>query len=159
FLTPTEAVIVLDNPAAHVKDKEVRDEPVRAENAARPPKSIVRMKMVGANPARPVEGLNELANKSNYFGGPDPAQWHTNIPSYARVIYRQGNPGLHFVFSGGHRPLEEGSLVAGGADPAIVQVAFTGIKGFEISAIGDLLLHTSHGHIRGANPVSNTMRM
>src|SRR5690349_12055900 len=36
FLTPTEAVIVLE-PAAHVKDKEVRDEPVRAENAARPP--------------------------------------------------------------------------------------------------------------------------
>src|SRR6476620_8652571 len=46
FLTPTEAVIVLENPAATVKDKEDRDEPLRAENAARPPKSIVRMKLV-----------------------------------------------------------------------------------------------------------------
>ena len=56
FLTRTEAVIVLDNPAAHVKDKEVRDEPLWAENAARPLKSIVRMKLVGANPARRSKG-------------------------------------------------------------------------------------------------------
>src|SRR5215216_308248 len=40
FLTATEAVMALDNPAAHRKGKENLD--VRDEEKARPPRSIVR---------------------------------------------------------------------------------------------------------------------
>jgi hypothetical protein len=152
FLTPTEAVIVLDSLAAHVKGKEVRNERFRAKNAASPPKPIVRMRLVGGNPARSVEGLNEVANKSNYFGGPDPAQWHTNIPSYARVIYRQVYPGIDMIYYGSQRELEYDLIVAAGADPALVQVAFTGTKGVDINAIGDLVIHTSRGDIKGRKP-------
>ena len=44
FLTATEAVMALDNPAAHQKGKENRDALHRAgDSAARPPRRIVRM--------------------------------------------------------------------------------------------------------------------
>ena len=49
FLTATEAVMALDNPAAHRKGKENLD--VRDEEKSRPPRSIVRMKLEGANHA------------------------------------------------------------------------------------------------------------
>ena len=64
FLTATEAVMALDNPAAHRKGKEnldVRDfkgDLKSTEEKNRPPRSIVRMKLEGSNPAPQIEGLD-----------------------------------------------------------------------------------------------------
>src|SRR5215208_3216008 len=63
FLTATEAVMALDNPAAHKKGKEDLD--VRDEEKPRPPRSVVRMKLVGANRAPQIEGLEQLPARSN----------------------------------------------------------------------------------------------
>src|SRR6476659_4271674 len=50
FLTATEAVMALENPAAHQKGKENRALRSRAEDSvARAPRRIVRMKLEGAN--------------------------------------------------------------------------------------------------------------
>ena len=107
FLTGTEAVMALDNPATHRKGKENRDARDRdkefanefayRERKGRPPRSIVRMKLAGANPAPQVEGLDELTTRSNYFAGSDPSSWRTDIPSYARVRYAQVYPGIDMV--------------------------------------------------------------
>src|ERR1044072_9237961 len=56
FLTATEAVMALDHPATHRKQKENRDAPDHSNDPAsveksRPPRSIVRMKLAGANAA------------------------------------------------------------------------------------------------------------
>jgi len=71
FLTANETVMALDNPAAHRKGKENLD--VRnnesTERKTRPPRSIVRMKLKGANPAPQIEGLDPLTTRSNYFAG------------------------------------------------------------------------------------------
>src|SRR5215212_4916535 len=92
FLTPTEAVMAFDNSAAH-SDTWYREELLSANgNKSQPPGLIVRMKLEGANPATSVEGLDQFASKSNYFSGPNPAQWHTNIPTYARIRYGQVYP-------------------------------------------------------------------
>jgi hypothetical protein len=58
FLTATEAVMALDNPAAHQKGKENRDSRSGAEDSeSRSPRRIVRMKLEGANPDPQIEGL------------------------------------------------------------------------------------------------------
>lgn len=154
FLTPTETVLALDNPAAHKNGKRNGDELLRTGHEPNPPRSIVRMKLVGANPAPPVGGLDELAGKSNYFGGSDPAQWRTGIPSYARVHYGQVYPGIDMVYYGSQRQLEYDFIVAAGADPAVVQFTFKGIESFAVDARGDLLLHTEAGKLRGRKPVA-----
>lgn len=160
FLTSTEAVMALDNPAAHRKGKENRearrrlDEGESCESGARPPRSIVRMKLLGANPAPRIEGLEQLTTTSNYFAGPDPAKWRTNIPSYSRVRYAEVYPGIDMVYYGDQRQLEYDFVVAPGSNPDAIQMSFGGIEDFEISRMGELLLHTARGDIRQSKPVA-----
>jgi hypothetical protein len=82
FLTATEAVI--------------RD----------PQSSVLRMKLVNANPASQIEGVDELPGKSNYFIGSDPQQWRAGVTNYAKVKYRSVYPGVDLVYYGHERQLE-----------------------------------------------------
>lgn len=152
FLTATEAVMALDNPATHRKGKENLD--VREEEKARPPRSIVRMKLEGANHGAQVEGLEPLTTTSNYFIGQDPTAWRTNVPNYARVRYAQVYPGIDMVYYGSGRRLEYDFIVAPGSDPELIDIAFGGIQDFEISRMGDLVLHTQQGNILQRRPVA-----
>ncbi len=141
FLTATEAVMALDNPAAHRKDQKEK-----------PSRSIVRMKLRGANPAPEIEGLDPLATRSNYFTGSDPTAWRTDIPNYARVRYAQVYPGIDMVYYGNQRGLEYDFVVAPGSNPEIIQIDFGGIQDFEINPMGELLLHTPQGDLRQSKP-------
>ena len=152
FLTPTEAVMALDNPATHRKGKENLD--VRDEEKARPPRSIVRMKLEGANRTPQIEGLEQLPARSNYFAGPDPSAWHTNVPNYARVRYAQVYPGIDMVYYGNGRRLEYDFILAPGSDPELIEIAFGGIQDFEISPTGDVVLHTQQGNILQSRPTA-----
>lgn len=160
FLTANEAVMALDNPSAHKKGKENRaarnsiDEGESADLKARPPRSIVRMKLAGANPAPSLDGLSQLPGNSNYFSGSDPAQWRTNIPTYARVRYAQVYPGIDLVYYGSRHQLEYDFIVAPGSNPEAIQMTFGGIQDFEINRMGDLILHTAQGDIRQSKPVA-----
>lgn len=160
FLTATETVMALENPAAHRKGKENREArgQVDADDSlnsrARPPRSIVRMKLTGANPNPRLEGLDQLSGTSNYFAGSDPAGWRTNVPTYSRVSYSEVYPGIDVVYYGDQRQLEYDFIVAPKANPDAIEMSFAGIAGFEISRLGDLLLHTAQGDIRQRKPVA-----
>jgi hypothetical protein len=156
FLTATEAVMALDNPAAHHKGKENRHaRKGHAESGeAMPPRSIVRLKLEGANPAPRVEGLEQLPGLSNYFAGSDPTRWQTNIPTYTGVRYTEVYPGIDMVYYANQRRLEYDFVVAPRSDPNSIQLAFSGIKDFEITRMGDLLLRTEHGNIRHSRPIA-----
>src|SRR5678815_3005974 len=131
FLTPTEAVMALDNPSAHRKGKENRAAGdatnvfESSHSGARPPRSIVRMKLEGANPEPQVEGLEQLATTSNYFAGSDPANWRTDISTYARVRYAQVYPGIDMVYYGNQHQLEYDFVVSPGADPNRICLLYT----------------------------------
>jgi hypothetical protein len=144
--------MALDNPAAHRKGKENLD--VRDEEKARPPRSIVRMKLEGANRAPQIEGLEQLPARSNYFAGPDQSAWHTNITNYARVRYAQVYPGIDMVYYGNGRRLEYDFIVAPGSDPELIEMAFGGIKTFEISRMGDVVLSTQQGNMLQSRPTA-----
>src|ERR1051325_793688 len=137
FLTATEAVMALDNPASHRKGKENRGNDLASiEEKARPPRSIVRMKLEGANVASQIDGLEQLPTISNYFAGSDPTEWRTDIPNYARVRYAQVYPGIDMVYYGDQRQLEYDFVVAPGANSELIEMAFGGVQGFEISRMG-----------------------
>ena len=158
FLTPTETVMSLYDPADYRRGKENRAKLLRTdENERNPlssPRTIVRMKLEGANPAPIVEGVNELPGRSNYFSGSDPTQWQTNIPTYAQVRYSQVYPGIDMVYYGSQRQLEYDLLVAPDADSSVVEFRFAGIRGFEISHTGELLLQTAQGSMRQGKPIA-----
>jgi hypothetical protein len=89
----------------------------------------------------------------NYFLGNDPAQWHTDIPTYARVEYPSVYPGVDVAYYGGASGLEYDFTVAAGADPGRIRLAFAGADGVELNAQGDLVLHTGAGDLVQHRPL------
>ena len=88
---------------------------------------VLHMKLLGANPNSAVSGHDELPGKSNYFLGSDPSKWRTNVPTYAKVRYEDVYPGIDLVYYGNQRQLEYDLVVAPGADPRAIRLAFQSI--------------------------------
>jgi hypothetical protein len=94
-LLPTEAVLGLQKPVS-----------TSEAEAAAAPGEVVQLQLVGANPAAPVVGLDELITKSNYYLGNDPSQWRSNIPNFGKVEYQGVYPGVDLVYYGNQGQLE-----------------------------------------------------
>lgn len=145
FLTPVDAVLKLYEPRAK-KSLQKRDEPKTSKF------TVLRMSLVGANPAPRMEGVNQLAGISNYFIGNDSSKWRTNVPHYSKVQYKDVYPGVDLVYYGKQRQLEYDLVLAPGADPSVVTLAFKGARRMNVDTNGDLVLHTRRGELRHAKP-------
>jgi hypothetical protein len=113
----------------------------------------MRMTLVNVNPHAQAIGQDELHGKSNYFIGNDPAKWRTNIPTYARVKYEGVYPGVDLVYYGNQGQLEYDFVVAPGADPRLVTLAFEGARKVHIDPRGELVLGVEGGEVRQHKPV------
>ena len=111
------------------------------------------MTLVNANPQSQAAGHDALPGKSNYFIGNDPAKWRTNIPTYAKVKYEGVYPGVDLVYYGNQGQLEYDFVVAPGADPGLVTLAFEGAREVHIDARGELVLGVEGGEVRQHKPV------
>jgi hypothetical protein len=88
------------------------------------PPSFLCLKLLRANPAAKVIGVNELPGKSNYLTGNDPKKWRTNVPTYGRVRYENIYPGVDLVYYGKKGgQLEYDFVVAPGADSDAIALA------------------------------------
>ncbi len=137
YLTATEAVLQLRQPEPKNKSDKTQ---LSGRTAA-----IVRMKLVGANPASLSNGHEELPGKSNYFIGSDPNRWRTNVPNYAKVSFGQVWPGINLVYYGNQQQLEYDFVVAPGADPRAIKLSFEGAEKVEVDPQGDLVLRVGGG--------------
>src|SRR5437899_2354900 len=151
FLTSTEAVLTLTKADAHAK-RRIPGEATLTEPEKRAG-TVLRMKLLGANPAPAVAGVGELPGKSNYFVGDDPKKWRANVPTYAKVEYRDVYPGVNLVYYGNQRQLEHDFVVSPGADPKVITLAFEGMDGVAIDALGDLVLRADGSEVRLRKPV------
>jgi hypothetical protein len=98
-------------------------------------------------------GEAPLPGVSNYFIGNDPAQWRTSIPTFAKVAYHEVYPGVDLVYYGNQRQLEYDWVVAPGADPAVITLAFQGNENLSLDAQGELVLHMGGGDVVEHAPV------
>jgi hypothetical protein len=118
-------------------------------------KDVVRMRLTGCTggAADPV-GEEPLQGTANYFIGSDPAEWHTGVPTYAKVRYSQVYPGVDLVYYGNQRQLEYDFVVAPGTDPKLILLQFVGAKGLQLSANGDLVVTATNGALSFHGPVA-----
>ena len=125
-----------------------------ADSADRPPSSVLRMKLVGANPEGRVTGIEELPGKSNYFIGNDPGKWRTGVPLYAKVQYEEVYPGIDLLYYGtNQRQLEYDFVVSPGADPGNILLGFEGADELRLDKEGNLLLAADGGEVALKAPV------
>lgn len=155
FLTPTESVMVLQQREA--KKEEAHDRPFNDLVAATEPapikQSVVRMKLEGANPSPAIDGMEQLPGIVNYFIGNDPAKWRTNIPTFAKVYYKDAYPGIDLAYYGNQGKLEYDFIVAPGVDPNQIKLAFEGATNITVAESGDLVLTTGLGDVRVQKPI------
>jgi MBG domain (YGX type)/Beta-propeller repeat/Bacterial Ig-like domain (group 3) len=148
---------LIENPKSQIQNY-----PVPSPQSQAP--ALLRMEMVGANPAARPAALEELPSKSNYFIGNDPKQWRTDVPTYAKVRYQDVYPGVDLVYYGNQGQLEYDFVVAPGADPKAIAVEIVGsglvpaqghTQGvpLRIDPAGDLVITTAGGDVRFHKPV------
>src|SRR5579862_4595376 len=76
----------------------------------------LQVRFEGANPGVTVEGEEQLAARANFLIG-NRSEWHTGLPLYQKILYRNLYPGIDMTYGAiGHRIKSE-FLVAPGADP------------------------------------------
>jgi WD40 repeat protein len=109
--------------------------------------AVVRMQTVDANPNPRITGLDPLPGTTNYFIGNNPKQWHTNVPSYAKVKYENIYPGIDLIYYGNEGNLEYDFNVAPGADTSRIVLSVEGADGVHIDDVGNLVLQTAVGDV------------
>jgi hypothetical protein len=160
FLTPTTAVFSIrgstENPKSGIQNSEVRARTLANRTSEHVPDSsggvAVHMQLVGGNADAEPVAFEQLPGKVNYFIGNDSAQWHSNIPTYAKVGYLDVYPGIDVVYYGRDNQLEYDFIVSPGADPSAITLSFVGANGIEIGGQGDLVLHTAVGDLIQQKP-------
>ena len=153
FLTDKEAVLALRKaesaaPKASVPGKTAG--PLSASVKT----DVIRMQLAGAQRRLKLSGEDLLTGTANYFIGNDPARWHTNVPTYAKVRYADVYPGIDLVFYGNQQQLEYDFVIAPGVDLAPIQLRVAGTRKISLTRDGDLRVMAKHGEIAFHKPVA-----
>ncbi len=146
FLTYDEAVLSLPT---KTHGHAAKSRPAKVH--ARP--DVLTMRLVGADHAAEVSGIDAQRSVTNYFNGSDPKNWHTHVPNYARVKYTNVYPGVDQVYYGNQNQLESDFIVAPGADPSAILLEIRGAQRMRLDAQGNLILNTRSGEMHLLKPV------
>jgi hypothetical protein len=103
-------------------------------------KAQLRLRFVGSNQASALEGIDQLAARSNYFIGNDPRRWIRDVPHYAKIRRQNIYPGIDIVYYGKANRLEFDFVVSRMADPAVIALKVEGADDLGINGLGDLAI-------------------
>src|SRR5690349_2582324 len=105
-------------------------------------KTSLHMRLQEAATSPRIEGVEQLPGKVNYLLGNKSADWHTDIPTYARVRYEQVYKGVDLVYYGNQRQLEYDFVVQPGASFRQIRLAFDGAGKPRLNRRGELILRS-----------------
>ena len=108
----------------------------------------VRLRWIDGNPSPSISAEVPLQGKVNYLRGRDVTKWHTDIPTYSRVRYRQLYHGVSAIFYGKDGMFEYDLEVAPHTDWTRIRFAYDGVRSLSLAANGDLLLKLRDGELR-----------
>ncbi|HEY1342300.1 MAG TPA: SBBP repeat-containing protein [Bryobacteraceae bacterium] len=108
--------------------------------------------LMNANRAAAIEPLERVPVRTDYFVG-SRQNWKSEVPSYARVRYRDVYPGVDLVLYGNGSQLEYDFVLAPGADPRTVWLKFDGASHVSLTPDGDLQIDAGGSRIVQKKPV------
>lgn len=114
----------------------------------------IGMQLLGANSDAEIAARNELPGRINYYIGNDRSKWQQGVKQYSAVTYREVYPGVNLSFHGNQRQLEFDFIVSPGANPAPIEVGFTGTRTIATDAAGNLMLSSAAGDVMLHKPVA-----
>jgi len=154
-LTSQGMVLSLRKPRTGPFPQSTRSRTSRAPTPTPPaPPDVIGLSWEGAQGSVAYEGMDQLPGVSNYIPGNDRAQWHTNIPQYAKVAAREVYTGTDVTYYGNQGRLEFDFTVRPGADPQTIRLRADGVKKATVTAQGDLELRTAGGKVILRSPTT-----
>ena len=142
YFTPKGMTLALHKETTAVKPgrKELLTGP--KERKPSPTESwVVKMDFIGARKDVVPEGLEKSGAVFSYFKG-SREDWHTGLPGYRRIIYRDLWPGVDLVYKGDVGRLKYEFIVGPGAAPSLIQLGIRGVKGVAVDKEGRLVIDT-----------------
>ncbi len=146
FLTPKESVFVLQSAAS--QSGASKD----AKFASTTKASVLRMDLVGGNSDSALSAEEQLPGKTNYLLGNQPANWHTDVPTYRKVREHAAYPGIDLVYYGTQGQLEYDFVIGAHRDPSVIRLAMKGAEQLRTDADGNLLVSVGGGEVRFHKP-------
>ena len=112
---------------------------------------VIKLDFVGARAVRP-RGENQTDAVISYFKG-QPDEWHTNLPTYSKIVYPGLWQGIDLSFSGTVEQLKYEFVVEPGADPDAIRLKYHGAA-LRVNHLGELVVSTPLGSFQDAAPVA-----
>ncbi len=142
FLKQNEAQLVLPNRSESSDGEKQMEQP-----------DVLTMKLANANDAAKIEGLDELAGRTNYFVGANPETWQKDLRPFKKVKYSSVYDGVDLIYYGNQRELEYDLIIEPHADPNVISLDFENARDIKIDSNGDLILSVGKHEIRQKAPV------
>ncbi len=105
----------------------------------------IHLTPVGMQPGITIQALNPQEARFNFLLGKDQSRWHTDVPTYGAVLYREAYPGIDLKFYGNGRELEYDLIVRPGADLSRVKFRYGGVAGLKVDNEGNLAIRLGDG--------------
>ena len=145
FFTANEVVLSLPAQAQQSHDHQRGND--RDSALSTLDSSVVRVQFDGANARPDIRGAAALPGRINYLQGKDPAQWRTDVPIYAGIVYQDLYAGIDLRYDGTMGRLKGAYTVAPGADPSVIRWRYAGATDVQLDAVTGAL------HISAPNRV------
>ena len=115
--------------------------------------SVIQTRIAGGARNAHLEPLEPLSTRTNYLSA-GPGRSLLDVPSFARIRYRDAFPNVDLVFYGGERKLEYDLLLRPGADTVSIEFQVDGPERIAVDANGDLSMRTASGEVRWKKPLA-----
>jgi hypothetical protein len=115
---------------------------------------VVRMVFEEGLETVTIEGESQQPGVHNFFIGNDPSKWRSEVPSYARVVYRDIYEGVDLRVREENGWLEYDMLLTECADLNQIAIRCDGVKELKIERDGSLVMETEIGSIRQRLPTT-----
>ncbi|MEK7407516.1 MAG: hypothetical protein AAB225_20755 [Acidobacteriota bacterium] len=99
-----------------------------------------------------VEGRSPQPGAYNFLIGNDPRKWRTGVRGYSELIYRGVWPGIDLRLLIKRSALKQEFIIAPGANPSQIQIAYQGIESLRAEQDGSLVIRTAAGELRETRP-------
>lgn len=117
------------------------------------PRHAVRMRFMSATDATSCRAESPLPGYHNFFLGNDPARWKSGVKGYGSITIEGVAPGCDAVLRANRSGAKYDLVVAPGADPAAIRIAFEGAERVELRGAA-LVVHTSLGRLTERIPIA-----
>jgi hypothetical protein len=114
----------------------------------------LRVRFAGANPNVSMEGAAAMPARANFLIGNDPAAWHTGVPTYQGIVYRNLYRGVDMKYVADDPRIKSEFLLAPGADPDQIHLEYSNADSVFVDANGELVVRASTVELREQAPVA-----